>query len=63
MTLKEKFSELLPFYNANDNNNKSIQCVKIADDYAIDFVLSLNDYYDKEGVKQILELFKEEKGL
>ena len=37
MTLKEKFSALLPFYNANDNNNKSIQCEKIADDYAIEF--------------------------
>ena len=31
------FSALLPFYNVNDNNNKSIQCEKIADDYAIEF--------------------------
>jgi len=37
MTLKEMFSALLPFYNVNDNNNKSIQCEKIADDYAIEF--------------------------
>ena len=63
MTLREKFSEILPWYSEKDNSNKSNECVKIADDYVIDFVLSLNDYYDKEGVKQLLEIFKKEKGL
>jgi hypothetical protein len=63
MTLKEKFSKILPWYSEKDNSNKSNECVKITEDYTIDFVLYLNHYYDKEGVKQILELFKEEKGL
>jgi hypothetical protein len=69
MTLKEKFSALLPFYNVNDNNNKSIQCEKIADDYAIQFAewidknhksISLEIYSNK---KKVLEIFKKEKGL
>lgn len=70
MTLKEKFSVLLPFYNVNDNNNKSIQCEKIADDYAIEFL----EWVDENGLevlwnrgtnkpKELLEIFKKEKGL
>lgn len=50
MTLKEKFSTLLPFYNVNDNNNKSIQCENIADDYAIDFAMWL---FDKDFYKSV----------
>jgi hypothetical protein len=63
MTLKEKFSALLPFYNANDNNNKSIQCEKIADDYAIEFAEYLSDWHTKKRLTQLLEIFKKEKGL
>jgi hypothetical protein len=47
MELKEKYSALLPFYNVNDNNNKSIQCEKIADDYAIEFAEWCVKYRDK----------------
>ena len=75
MTLKEKFSALLPFYNVNDNNSKSIQCEKIADDYAIEFVEWVEKLRDSDidsldyafwldnTTKQLLEIFKKEKGL
>ena len=72
MKLKEKFSELLPLYNVN--NNKSIQCEKIADDYAIEFGNWLNNqvitvsgrHHNLLGttkVTQLLPIFKKEKGL
>jgi len=82
MTLKEKFSALLPFYNVNDNNNKSIQCEKIADDYAIEFfywtmdwcvefydnnekgnIYKFSNHDNKYTTKELLEIFKKEKGL
>jgi hypothetical protein len=75
MTLKEKFSALLPFYNVNDNNSKSIQCEKIADDYAIEFVEWVEKLRDSDidsldyafwldnTTKELLEIFKKEKGL
>jgi hypothetical protein len=76
MTLKEKFSALIPFYNVNDNNNKSIQCEQIADEFAIEFYkwmidnihifheLSIwNKEHKKYSEKEILEIFKKEKGL
>ncbi len=67
MKLKEKFSELLPLYNVN--NNKSIQCEKISDDYAIEFSewVLLRHYLKlvkKDTTsKELLEIFKKEKGL
>lgn len=70
MTLKEKFSALLPFYNVNDNNNKSIQCENIADDYAIDFAewvninfFVYNTWEQSKTIKELLEIFKKEKEL
>jgi hypothetical protein len=66
MTLKEKFSELLPFYNVNDNNNKSIQCEKIADEFAIEFanwVQFHSELWIKYRTSELLEIFKKEKGL
>lgn len=64
MTLKEKFSALLPFYNVNDNNSKSIQCETIADDYAIEFAEWIYEY-NKTGftTDELLIIFKKEKGL
>jgi len=67
MTLKEKFSALLPFYNVNDNNNKSTKCEQIADDYAIEFAeWVLNRSLGESGLKlkdDTLDKFKKEKGL
>lgn len=65
MTLKQKFSELLPFYNMNDNNNKSIQCEKIADDYAIEFAewietseWNIKYWRQNNNTKELLQMFK-----
>jgi hypothetical protein len=68
MTLKEMFSALLPFYNVNDNNNKSIQCEKIADDYAIEFAewvvnVITSNTLQYLTMKELLEIFKKEKEL
>jgi hypothetical protein len=62
MTLKEKFSKILPWYSEKDNSNKSNECVKIADDYAIDFANWLFNI-DKEVLSKQLKEFKKEKGL
>lgn len=71
MTLKEKFSVLLPFYNANDNSNKPIECEKIADEYAVDFYnwMRKNDTPENAEMwfgysdQDMLNEFKKEKGL
>lgn len=70
MTLKEKFSALLPFYNENDNNNKSIQCELIADDYAIEFAkwMDKSNYYIEiykhlKTYEELLEIFKKRKSI
>jgi hypothetical protein len=37
MTLKEKFSQKIPWYSKKDNLKKSEECEKIADEHAIGF--------------------------
>ena len=78
MILLGKFSLTIGFGDSlKDNFDKSKQCVAIADDYAIEFAewLEINVY--KEGslckmysvkytlfnTKELLEIFKKEKGL
>jgi hypothetical protein len=66
MKLKEKFWALLPLYNVN--NNKSIECETIADDYAIEFAEWMLESYiennDKiASTKELLEIFKKGRGL
>lgn len=78
MTLKEKFKSLNTNFgrDAKYYHHNLIKCKKIADDYAIeflDFAKSETDYdlwetkFDYKGVlytsKELLEIFKEEKGL
>jgi hypothetical protein len=66
MTLKEKFSKILPWYSEKDNSNKSNECVKIADDYAIEFAvwfIEHKEFNKSKTPKQLLEIFKKEKGL
>jgi hypothetical protein len=75
MTLKEKFREILSypfcesksqFKKLKDENENQLE--KIADDYAIEFaewiIINCNhkkmEYLD---LKQLLEIFKKEKGL
>jgi response regulator of citrate/malate metabolism len=57
MTLKEKFGELYV------DNTLADECEKIADDFAIGFVEYLSDWYTKKRIKELLEIYKKEKGL
>lgn len=76
MTPKEKYEELIDKYLIyfpeflNDkewdyNEDKAKQCALIADDYAIEFadwlIKRQTNYF--ESLKQLLEVFKKEKGL
>jgi hypothetical protein len=66
MTLKEKFKEILTAFWINDWENK---CEKVADEFAIGFadwirVCKLKGRpYNFENIKELLEIYKEEKGL
>ena len=67
MTLKEKFKEILTAFWINDWEN---ECEKIADEFAIGFAEWFeNSYYSynfemKEVTfKELLEIYKNEKGL
>jgi hypothetical protein len=74
MTLKKNFFENIiinkVFYN-NDNDMLSVVCEKIADDYAMLFAEWLVDYFDEDEsckdwdkcTKQLLQIYKKEKGL
>jgi hypothetical protein len=73
MTLKEKYYKKLDWNLLGTHQRKldvSGDCVSIADDYAIEFagyyeeILASGDYnlIDKDK-KQLLEIFKKEKGL
>ena len=66
ITLKEKFSRILPWYSEKDNLNKSNECEKIADDYAIEFAEWLIDIDNKPvgefTITQLLEIFKKQNG-
>jgi hypothetical protein len=66
MTLKEKFKEILTAFWINDWEDK---CEKVADEFAIGFadwvrVCKLKGRgYDFDDVKQLLEIYKDEKDL
>jgi hypothetical protein len=66
MILKEKFKEILTAFWINDWEDK---CEKIADEFAIGFadwirVCKLKGRpYDFENIKELLEIYKEEKDL
>ena len=66
MTLKEKFKEILTAFWINDWEDK---CEKIADEFAIGFaewlVIRYNEdiIFDEYTTKELLEIYKKEKGL
>ena len=65
MTLRERFSQKLPWYSEKDNLKKSEECEKIADSYAIEFA-HWCEWQDGKAFKtfqELLEIFKKEKGL
>ena len=72
MILLGKFSETIGVGDSlKDNFDKSKQCVTIADYYAIEFtewlesITQQREYYPmvEMSTKQLLEIFKKEKGL
>ena len=63
MTLKEKFSDVQEAYH-----DRSDDCVRVADDFAIDFgewLLKFDNLKNenKYVIEQLLEIYKKEKGL
>jgi hypothetical protein len=66
MTLKEKFKEILTAFWINDWED---ECIKLADNFAIGFadwvrVCKLKGRpYDFENIKELLTIYKDEKGL
>ena len=66
MTLKEKFKEILTAFWINDWEDK---CEIITDEFAIGFadwirVCKLKQRpYNFDNIKELLEIYKEEKGL
>lgn len=67
MTLKEKLKDRM-YYNYN-HLELAEECEKIADDFAIEFadwirVCKLKCRpYDFDNIKELLEIYKDEKGL
>ncbi len=60
MTLKEKFKTDVSINTYGEAGRFANQCEKIADDYAIEFV----EWVIKGEIdKELLEIFKKEKGL
>jgi hypothetical protein len=65
MTLRERFSQKLPWYSEKDNLKKSEECEKTADEFAIEFA-HWCEWQDGKAFKtfqELLEIFKKEKGL
>lgn len=66
MTLKEKFKEILTAFWINDWEK---ECEKVSDEFAVGFadwirVCKLKGRpYDFENIKELLEIYKDEKDL
>lgn len=64
MTLKEKFKEVASIDNGLTLQEVSEQCEKISEEFAIGFAeWALNLHYKTEINKELLEIYKKEKGL
>jgi hypothetical protein len=62
-TLKEKFETKIAIQFPYESKAHASYCEKIADDYAIDFAEWLFDVSRIGTTKELLEIFKKEKGL
>ena len=62
MTLKEKFQNIPSDYLPLSNNQKN-ECVIIADEFAIGFARWLQDNDGSASYRELLEIYKKEKGL
>jgi hypothetical protein len=67
MGLKEKFFNVIFEYAWKFKTEKIVpECIKIADDYAVEFgywILRNFNNYGPNDEKELLEIFKKEKGL
>jgi hypothetical protein len=70
MTLKEKLKSEFPINTEKKSNKFANKCVRVADEYAIEFAewLLNSSYFFNIGMKemtfgQLLEIYKKEKGL
>jgi hypothetical protein len=65
MTLREKFNDLVPIEFGGMQEPLLTNCEQTADDFAIDFAEWCLNYFPEKIVtsKQLLEIFKKEKGL
>ena len=70
MTLKEKFAEFAKQESWENENKNAEECQLIADDYAIEFAewcvekeLFNTIRYDRITTKELIEIFKRQKGL
>jgi len=62
-TIKEQYKEIVCGWNEERTENVSNRCTEIADEFAIGFLLYLSDWHTKKRAKQLLEIYKKEKGL
>jgi hypothetical protein len=67
MTLKEKFEECLWAFDKSIIKNQSEKCDAIADEFAIGFASYLDNILGNrllfKEIKELLEIYKKEKGL
>ena len=67
MNIKEEINNLLDFKEIEGSSEKNEALSKIADEYAIGFAewyKNKDEYYEYEKtIKELLQIFKKEKGL
>ena len=63
MTLKEKFEDILRVTNKLWNKVDAESCEQITDEFAIGFAEWILGYDGVKSVKELLEIYKKEKGL
>lgn len=64
MTLKEQYKEIVSGFNEERTDNVANRCTEIAEDFAVDFAEWLfKNYNNVIHTKQLLTIFKKEKGL
>ena len=67
MGLKDLFDDIIIFNDIEGSSDQSEKCVKICENFAIRFAewYSSKDEYFEYGktIKELLEIFKKEKGL
>jgi len=72
MTLRDKLKTTVSINTDGEAGRFANRCTEIADNYAIEFLDAIKEYekengssicYDERSSKELLEIFKKEKGL